>query len=99
MVRTLKQVILVLAHRGKLVEKSRIDVDVASGARTTSATQRQQFVEAVVADGFHHRQAAFDLHDGLISIPVDNDQLGHLFCFRSEEHTSELQSLMRRSYA
>ena len=40
-----------------------VDVDVASGARTAPAAQRQQFVEAVVADRFHQRHCPADVYE------------------------------------
>src|SRR3546814_3333673 len=42
-----------------------------------------------------------DIGVGRGEIPVEDDRCGHgeAPCFRSEEHTSELQSLMRISYA
>src|SRR3546814_3940948 len=44
----------------------------------------------------HHVHA---LHENAIALPVDAQNLAFLALVRSEEHTSELQSLMRISYA
>src|SRR3546814_8615908 len=45
------------------------------------------------------RKLVPDDHHGDAAREADEDQARHIFGFRSEEHTSELQSLMRISYA
>src|SRR5690606_41331363 len=52
--RAVEQVVLVLAHRRQFVRKFRIDMDMASGARTAATTKGEQFIKAIVANHFHH---------------------------------------------
>src|SRR3546814_2430249 len=57
-------------------------------------------IEAV--GNFHHREAEGGVHFLAVPVLLDERQLRHkdlLLTHRSEEHTSELQSLMRISYA
>src|SRR3546814_3972007 len=64
--------------------------------------------EKVVFDHFHEAAAMWPLSDQSVARSADDDVFGELDSqvagesresFRSEEHTSELQSLMRISYA
>src|SRR3546814_64633 len=159
----IEQIILVLAHRRQFGRKFRVDMDVAGGARTATAAQGKHFVDAVVADHFHHRKARLARDHAFFPFAGDDDKCGHAILLavspppcrpraarsrdrpmgltadqlragidalaagepgfaaalaragypeprlrdrgyatllrRSEEHTSELQSLMRTSYA
>jgi len=45
------------------------------------AAQRQQFVEAVVANGFHHRQTVLDVDFARFAFAIGDDQLGHGLSF------------------
>src|SRR3546814_5567408 len=73
------------------------DLDLALGdqrPRDRRAEQVQPLVERV---GAHHREDV--LLDEFLAQIVDEDVFGLDTRGRSEEHTSELQSLMRISYA
>src|SRR3546814_2584069 len=79
---------------------------VADGLDPLDTVQRfdrdhRGFVEhdALAADIDHRvRGPEIDCHVlGIEFEPAGKE--GHRYCFRSEEHTSELQSLMRTSYA
>jgi DNA-3-methyladenine glycosylase II len=77
----IEQVVLVLAHRRQLVEERRVDVDVAGRARAAPAAQRQQLVEAVVADRLHHAEPVDGLDGRFFPGAGDDGQLGHFFRF------------------
>src|SRR3546814_3048974 len=70
-------------------------IAVASGARVT---EQARFVQ-------HRERYRIQLERVLVGVAVaqvsaiDRELRGALQCVRSEEHTSELQSLMRLSYA
>src|SRR3546814_3559610 len=100
-------------------------MDMAGGAGAAPSAQRQQLVEAVVADHLHDAEASLPFDRGFASVACDDRELGHVWKLslkaekgkesaasyarrspsikaegsRTEEHTSELQSLMRISYA
>src|SRR5688500_972413 len=75
--RAVEQVVLVLAHRRQFGRKFRIDMDVASRATAAAAADREQFVEAVVADHFHYAEARFAHDFAFFPFPGDDDKLGH----------------------
>src|SRR3546814_7001842 len=89
---------------------ARIDADLAGSQFDGDLADRLagQFVVELGAEGLHEGHA-FDHHvehlpavAGLAHEVVDRDRLATLaqqLAGRSEEHTSELQSLMRNSYA
>ncbi len=74
-----EQIVFIFADRRKLVSCAAIDMDVARRARTASAAQREQFVKAIVADGFHHGQAIFDFDFARLAFAIGDDQLWHEF--------------------
>ena len=77
----IEQVVLVLDDRRQLAEERRIDLDVAGGARAEAAAQREQLVEPVVADRFHHRKPVDRFDGALFTGAGDDGQLGHFIPF------------------
>src|SRR3546814_8159946 len=59
-----------------------------------SSPDRPDDVAGIDADGF-----PVGSHRSLVLLPADVGSVGSIGFDRSEEHTSELQSLMRSSYA
>src|SRR3546814_6929121 len=49
--------------------------------------------------GFHAPTMSFPVPGTLMNAPTESEPLGESDRFRSAEHTSELQSLMRNAYA
>src|SRR3546814_1500115 len=75
-----------------------VEEDIADAPADDDAEHRIE--DHVVGVAARHRGAG--LRDQLQQIPVtdeDSRQIGKRIPARSEEHTSELQSLMRNSYA
>src|SRR3546814_16327213 len=52
-------------------------MDVAGGARTATAAQGKHFVDAVVADHFHHRKARLARDHAFFPFAGDDDKCGH----------------------
>ena len=75
MVRTVEQIMFVLAHRGKTIRKLRIDIDMARRARAASAAQCEHFVDPSVAQDLHHAQAVLTLDLGFDARPVADSYL------------------------
>src|SRR5690606_17841529 len=73
----IEQIVLVRSHRRQQRQEFVVHVDVARGARTAPAAQRQQFIEAIVADGLHHRKPGLGLDFAGFSGARSDDQLGH----------------------
>src|SRR3546814_2462943 len=71
---------------------------------TTPAIDRSQY-ETVTTEADLDRWIAAAYAEGVLAIDMETDSLDSItgglagICIRSEEHTSELQSLMRRLYA
>src|SRR3546814_2156993 len=79
----------------------------AAGQQLAVGVVDDMLVERL-AHALHHAAMDLALDNGRVDYPahVIGDDIAHHFCdagrlihFRSEEHTSELQSLMRISYA
>ena len=77
MIGRFQQIVLVFGHFGQLVGIGRIDMDMAGRARTATAAQRQQLVETIVADRFHHGEAVGDVDFAGFAFTSGHDQFGH----------------------
>src|SRR3546814_2429857 len=78
------------------------------GAGAATTAQRQKLVDTTVPYYFHHALSIAGFQNQFVAFTGNHNQFGHLAFpknhgrparHRSEEHTSELQSLMRSSYA
>src|SRR3546814_5003542 len=75
-------------------------VDAVDGGLARCHQPRQHQRRRCAQVGRHHRRAAERFHPAHDrGVPLDADVRAQAQQFRSEEHTSELQSLMRISYA
>jgi AraC family transcriptional regulator, regulatory protein of adaptative response / methylated-DNA-[protein]-cysteine methyltransferase len=72
-----EQVDFVIVQRIDFAQPFVIHIDMAGAAGTRAATQRQQFIKAIVANIFHHGQAGFGIDFGFITATVGYNQLGH----------------------
>src|SRR3546814_6070951 len=73
-----------------------VDVRIAGEHREHVAAQAGEHFRITKHVGHRHRQARNHVGNALVTM---QDALSQLADIRSEEHTSELQSLMRISYA
>src|SRR3546814_1136157 len=69
------------------------------GARDRNGLRNALFADLLVTTGLRLEEASGLLAHELAAIDHDHDQAQQLWLPRSEEHTSELQSLMRIPYA
>src|SRR3546814_5158547 len=91
-------------HHGRFLERRRVGRLQADGVRRGAALHdkmRRAGACHDAGDQRMHRLDGSDHRDGRYNRPAktDNRRRGKAACKRSEEHTSELQSLMRISYA
>jgi hypothetical protein len=82
LVGAVEQIVLVLALPLQPVVEAGLDIDVAGRARAAAAAQSEQFVEAVLTDYFHHREAGFAFDLGFSAVARRNDDLDHGLSFR-----------------
>lgn len=76
-IRAVEQIVFVFGHRGQLVGKGRVNVDMAGGAAAATAAQSQQFIIAIVANHFHDRAARSRIHSLFFTSLIDHYQLRH----------------------
>src|SRR3546814_5070299 len=83
---------------GRQEEEARTDA-ADSGADGRTLVTAQVIHDDNVAGGQRRQQALLDICDEDLAVDRLVEDTGRVDAVRSEEHTSELQSLMRISYA
>src|SRR3546814_9617659 len=86
---------IALAGAGAFGEKHLDGLKLIEGVEIVSIISRTSEQASAVAAKYGAKHSSTDLNDALARSDVD----AVILCTRSEEHTSELQSLMRISYA
>ena len=76
MIGAFKQIVLVFAHRRKLILECAVDMDMACRARTAATAKRQQLIKTVVPNGFHHSQAIANFNRRFFTFAIDDNQFG-----------------------
>lgn len=77
MVRAVEKVVFIFAHLRQNVSELRIDMHMAGGARTASATEGQYLVETVVSNGLHQGETFLNLNGAPFPIAVRDINLDH----------------------
>ncbi len=75
MIRAVEQIVLVLRHRRQL--DLAVDIDVTGRAGAAAAAQREDLVDAAVAQHLHDRQSGRRLDLALFALARHDDKLGH----------------------
>ncbi len=83
MIGAIEQVVFVPGHFGKLPGEGWVDKDMACRAAAAAAAQREQFIEAIITNGFHYADATVNINRAFFAFTIDDNQFCHGILFLS----------------